>query len=117
MDAYHNTAGEVESRNVERRSRMTAEEKRNSLLSETEDVAEESKIYLMDGESILSDFALFDNNDKSQKVMSALQKIADGSDEETIPGLRNNLSPYGGTNDLLGKQEKGYISYCLSTWC
>ncbi len=46
---YRRLAGEVESRNAERRSRMTAEEKRNSLLSETEDVAEDSKIYLFDG--------------------------------------------------------------------
>ena len=49
--AYIRTAGEVESRNAERRSRMTAEEKRNSLLSETEDVAEEMKIYLFDGDN------------------------------------------------------------------
>ena len=54
--AYFNTAGEVESRNVQRRLNMTAEERQNSLLSETEDVAEESKIYLFEGgESLMAE--------------------------------------------------------------
>lgn len=47
--AYHRTAGEVEARNAQKRKRMSAEEKRQSLLSDTEDVAEESKIYLFEG--------------------------------------------------------------------
>lgn len=47
--AYHRTAGEVEARNAQKRKQMSAEEKRQSLLSETEDVAEESKIYLFEG--------------------------------------------------------------------
>ena len=49
--AYIRTAGEVESRNAQHRKDMTAEEKRNSLLYETEDVAEDSKIYLFDGDN------------------------------------------------------------------
>ena len=65
---------------------------------ETEDVAEESKIYLFDGGE--SELALFDNREKSQKVISALQKIANGSEEETVSGLRNDLEQYGGTNDV-----------------
>ena len=44
--AYFNTAGEVEARNVQRRRNYTMEERLNSLLSETEDVAEKDKIYL-----------------------------------------------------------------------
>ncbi|MBO5958745.1 MAG: hypothetical protein J6Q65_01350, partial [Lentisphaeria bacterium] len=44
--AYFNTAGEVEARNVQRRRNYTMEERLNSLLSETENVAEKDKIYL-----------------------------------------------------------------------
>ena len=51
QDNYRNLAGEVEARNAERRAFVLSdEEKRNSLLSATEDVAEESKIYIFDGD-------------------------------------------------------------------
>ena len=56
LDEYRRLGGEVESRNAVSRSRMSTEEKRQSLLSETEDVAEESKIYLF-GESGENAFA------------------------------------------------------------
>ena len=45
-EAYRRTAGEVEARNVQERRNYTMEERLNSLLSETEDVAEKDKIYL-----------------------------------------------------------------------
>ena len=45
-DGYHRLAGEVESRNVEYRSVMTDEERRNSLAEETEDVARKDQIFL-----------------------------------------------------------------------
>ncbi|MGM9801641.1 MAG: hypothetical protein ACI309_04955, partial [Candidatus Limisoma sp.] len=45
---YRNIAGEVESRNTEARMKMTAEERRNSLASDTEDVAREDQIFLFD---------------------------------------------------------------------
>ena len=45
---YKRLAGEVEARNAERRQFFTGEEKRNSLFEASEDVAEESKIYLFD---------------------------------------------------------------------
>ena len=52
-EGYHKLAGEVESRNVERRMRLTPEERRATLLSETEDVAREDQIFLREnlGES------------------------------------------------------------------
>ncbi len=61
-------------------------------------------------------FALFDNRQKSTSVISALQKIAGGSEEETIHGLRNDLEQYGGTNDITfpwGDKKKGiyHIAY------
>ncbi len=61
-------------------------------------------------------YALFDNPAKSTPVIDVLQKIADGSEEETVPGLRNDLEQYGGTNDitfLWGDDKKGiyHIAY------
>jgi uncharacterized protein YidB (DUF937 family) len=45
---YKQIAGEVEARNVERRAQMTPEQRRQTMLSESEmtDVAEDSKIYI-----------------------------------------------------------------------
>lgn len=43
---YRKLAGEVEAYNAAKRRKMTAEEKRESLLEETADVVEEDKIYL-----------------------------------------------------------------------
>ena len=48
--AYMRTAGEVEARNAQKRKNMSPDEKQQSLLAETEDVAEESKIYIFDGD-------------------------------------------------------------------
>lgn len=44
-DGYHRLAGEVEARNVEKRSKMTDEERKNSLVAETEDVKRENQIF------------------------------------------------------------------------
>ena len=43
---YERLAGEVEARNAARRKDMTAEERRNSLAADTEDVAREDQIFL-----------------------------------------------------------------------
>ena len=48
-DYYHKIAGEVEARNVSARINMTPEERRATLLSETEDVAREDQIFLREG--------------------------------------------------------------------
>ena len=45
---YRRLAGEVESRNVQKRMGMTEEERRNSLATETEDVAREDQIFIYD---------------------------------------------------------------------
>ncbi len=44
---YKRLAGEVEARNTQARQSMSAEERRESLLADTEDVSEEDKVYLM----------------------------------------------------------------------
>ena len=48
-DYYRKIAGEVEARNVSARINMTPEERRATLLSETEDVTREDQIFLRDG--------------------------------------------------------------------
>lgn len=44
---YHRLSGEVEARNAEKRMDMTEDERRNTLASETEDVAREDQIFIM----------------------------------------------------------------------
>ena len=48
--SYKSLAGEVESRNVEKRMGMSAEERRASLAAETEDVSREDQIFLTSGD-------------------------------------------------------------------
>ena len=60
--------GEVEARNVQKRLNMSAEERLNTLLSETEDVAREDQIFLRDGVGM----AMAEEN-----MYSSLQEIND----------------------------------------
>lgn len=53
---YRKLAGEVEAYNAAKRRKMTAEEKRESLLEETADVAEEDKIYLTGAQGLEHSF-------------------------------------------------------------
>ena len=77
--AYHRTAGEVEARNAQKRKRMSAEEKRQSLLSETEDVAEESKIYLFEGNGRQGAFSVDGKYFKKwQDVLEQFKKDLEG---------------------------------------
>ena len=48
-ELYHALGGEVEARNVQARLGLSAEERRASLASETEDVAREDQLFLEDG--------------------------------------------------------------------
>ena len=48
-ELYRSLAGEVETRNVGQRIGMTPEQRRETLLTETEDVAREDQIVMMDG--------------------------------------------------------------------
>lgn len=47
-DRYNELSGEVEARNVQSRMNMTPEERRNTLASETEDIAREDQIFIND---------------------------------------------------------------------
>ena len=66
---YNNLAGEVEARNAAKRSYYSMDERREMLLSLTEDVAEESKVYLFenDGES---SFAEPFTDDQKRRIAS-----------------------------------------------
>ena len=54
-EGYRKLAGEVEARNAEQRMNMPYEERRSTLLSETEDVAREDQIFLRDNLMMKSD--------------------------------------------------------------
>ncbi len=66
---YRKLAGEVEAYNAAKRRKMTAEEKRESLLEETADVAEEDKIYLDGAQGLEHSFA--EDNFYYQKALDA----------------------------------------------
>lgn len=62
---YDQLAGEVEARNVQKRLHMTPEERRQSLAEETEDVAREDQIFIMENvgkADSLGDSASFDEH-------------------------------------------------------
>ena len=66
---YQSFAGEVEARNAQSRMNMTPEQRRETLLAETEDVAREDQIFLMENTNLRS---LNKNNDQNEL---SLQKI------------------------------------------
>ena len=80
---YRKLAGEVESRNVEKRLGMTDEERRNSLAEETEDVNRDEQIVMNVGDtsySIVKDPETIKKLDKEDtvKVYRAMQVGEDG---------------------------------------
>ena len=80
---YRKLAGEVESRNVEKRLGMTDEERRNSLASETEDVNRDEQIVMNGNDasySIVKDPETINKLDKEDtvKVYRAMQVGEDG---------------------------------------
>ena len=92
LHKYMRTAGEVESRNVERRMNMTHKERKASLASETEDVAREDQIFLYNAFRNASDVAGTEEDD------DVLYK-----EEEEDENLR---FLYGGNS--------GYVGYSMS---
>ena len=90
-DYYRKIAGEVEARNVSARLNMSAEERLNTLLSETEDVAREDQIFLRDG---------------VEMAMAEQQEAMYSLSEETIKIFDAAKSKFGTTYDM---REAGYI--------
>ena len=80
-------SGEVEARNVEKRLGMTAEERRNSLAAETEDIARDDQIFLFgeDGESAsVSDVRTMPTEEKRERGERLLQATAVDVEEGRI---------------------------------
>ena len=77
VEMYLSEAGEVEARNVEARINMTPEQRRQSLASETEDVAREDQLFIYDnlgvsarqGAGALTDSELSNANDPAGKML------------------------------------------------
>lgn len=71
-EGYKKLAGEVEARNVTSRLGMTLEQRRNSLASETEDVAREDQIFLKDGIESGMRFRL---SEKGKQIQAEVDKF------------------------------------------
>lgn len=93
---YDQLAGEVEARNVQNRLHMTPEERRQSLAEETEDVAREDQIFIMDGiesaNSLGDKFEAF----KGEEAIERLNAFFDirPSDLPTLPAPINSLDAF-----------------------
>ena len=72
---YRAISGEVEARNVQSRLNMTPEERRNTLASETEDVAREDQIFLYD--SMGANNMIIDTNQISEDIKREVEKTAE----------------------------------------
>ena len=76
---YWKLAGEVEAYNAAKRRKMTAEEKQESLLEETADVAEEDKIYLNGADGLEHSFPYADRytleNAKASKEGYRVERV------------------------------------------
>ena len=84
---YDQLAGEVEARNVQNRLHMPPEERRQSLAEETEDVAREDQIFIMDGiegANSLGDSASFDEH-QNEDLKAVNERF-----NEKILSLRDN---------------------------
>ncbi len=83
---YRKLAGEVEAYNAAKRRKMTAEEKRESLLEETTDVAEEDKIYLTGAQGLEHSFPYADRytleNAKASKEGYRVERVNENAGRE-----------------------------------
>lgn len=70
-DYYRKIAGEVEARNVSARINMTPEERRATLLSETEDVAREDQIFLREGAEMAMSQPEFSLSEETTQIFDA----------------------------------------------
>ena len=98
LEGYRKLAGEVESRNAEARMNMSYNERRNSLLSETEDVAREDQIFLRDNLMMKSDeykasvsFRITPEQDEMDAISATA--IVRGNYLKAPNGADTNLTP------------------------
>lgn len=84
-DRYNELSGEVEARNVQSRMNMTPEERRNTLASETEDVAREDQIFINDALEAYASVSASMNtavNELSESLHTPIEKI---TSEDQLP--------------------------------
>lgn len=84
-DRYNELSGEVEARNIQSRMNMTPEKRRNTLASETEDVAREDQIFINDAlEAYASVSAPMNTavNELSESLHTPIEKI---TSEDQLP--------------------------------
>ena len=87
-ELYHALGGEVEARNVQSRLGMTAEERRASLASETEDVAREDQIFLNDLLGVsMSESASTDLEDVNRRFNDELGRLTDENKDKIVLSL------------------------------
>lgn len=108
-DYYRKIAGEVEARNVSARINMTPEERRATLLSETEDVAREDQIFLREGVEIAmaqTKFSLagtevgfiLEKYDDIQDIAAAVEAVVKRYPKDSVM-LANVLNDYKQTSN------------------
>ncbi|MBS1782706.1 MAG: hypothetical protein JSS78_06550 [Bacteroidetes bacterium] len=87
---YRRLAGEVEARNAEKRLTMTEQERKAQMLSETEDVAEDSKIYIYGANEVQNSI---DNNAYESQLQSIKDEaIKNGTFMKAPNGKPTNLN-------------------------
>lgn len=86
---YRSLSGEVESRNVQQRMGMTDDQRRNSLASETEDVAREDQIFLKDGIESGMRFRL---SEKGKQIQAEADKFTSKYASRPVLLVENSMS-------------------------
>ena len=112
---YRKLAGEVEAYNAAKRRKMTAEEKRESLLEETADVAEEDKIYLTGADGLEHSFAYADRytleNAKASKDGYRVERVNEnaGRDLTEAQGVVCEVNQVFNPEEAPEKGFKGWV--------
>ena len=111
---YRQLAGEVEARNAENRMDMTAEERRASLAEETEDVAREDQVFIMDGIGMsdsLGDNTSFEN--RQQRAVQERGVVPAGLNDASIKVEEIPAHPYEGrwSEARFAAIEDAYLKY------
>ena len=89
---YRKLGGEVESRNAEHRIGMTPEQRRATLLAETEDVAREDQIFLVENSGV-SAMAESEMNDliSQMKANASVEPIVEISEENWVDKIETPI--------------------------
>ena len=112
---YRKLAGEVEAYNAAKRRKMTAEEKRESLLEETADVAEEDKIYLNGADGLEHSFPYADRytleNAKASKEGYRVERVNEnaGRDLTEAQGVVCEVNQVFNPEEAPEKGFKGWV--------